>query len=191
MMPHLLELFLRFLLIGLMGFGGGNAILPLIVDTVRAMGGFDDETIAEMLALAQTSPGAIAINAATYTGLNTAGAIGVLVALTAIITPSFALVFMAVHLLERNRDSLVVNAAFTGIRPVTVAFVAAAVIYIGELSIFNGNMDVSSVQEMGWQFLAPIPVGIFVVSAVLGGRFKLNPIIPVVAGGVIGALCLK
>jgi chromate transporter len=186
-MPFLWELFLRFLLIGIVGFGGGTAILPLVVETARDIG-FGDEQIAEMLTLTQVSPGALAINAATYCGYTSAGFFGAAVAIVGIILPSFILVTIAFYFLKRFQDSLAINAAFMGIRPVTVAFVAAAMIYIAEVSLFTGDLSVSTIVEKGVAFIAPIPLAIFAVAAVLGGRFKISPILLVLAGGAVGVI---
>jgi hypothetical protein len=83
---------------------------------------------------------------------------------------------------------LAVNAAFMGIRPVTVAFVATAMVYIAEVSLFNGNVNADVIREMGLSFIAPAPLAIFVVAAILGGRFKVSPILLMLAGGAVGAV---
>ncbi len=190
-MNELLSLFLVFLRIDLVGFGGGYAMLPLIFQSVQEFGMMSAQEFADLVALSQVTPGPVAINAATYVGFNTAGFAGAAVATLGIVTPSFILVYLVAHFLERFKESTIIESAFTGIRPATVGLIAAAFIYICEASVFYGSFSFENIMRMGYHYIEPIGLVILVIAAVANGKFKINPIILTLAGGAAGIFLLS
>ena len=91
-----LKLFLLFAKIGVVGFGGGNAMLPLIYQGANNLNLMSESEFSNLVAIAQVTPGPIAVNAATYVGYNTAGFAGALVATFGVALPSFVLVMISV-----------------------------------------------------------------------------------------------
>jgi chromate transporter len=123
----LLELFYAFVRIGLFAFGGGDATLPLIqkiiIDELNwlSAGEFN-----QVVAIAQLTPGPIAINAATYVGYRLAGVLGATVATVAVCLPSIVLVLIVMRILTRFAANSNVDKFLKGLRPAVIALIAAA-----------------------------------------------------------------
>ena len=83
------DLFLGFLKVGLFSFGGAYAAIPLIRDVVLHYGWLDDEILAYMIAVSESTPGPIMVNMATYVGSMTAGIPGALIATFSVVLPAF------------------------------------------------------------------------------------------------------
>ena len=182
-----LLIFWMFFRIGLFGFGGGYAILPLIFQSVQQFGIMTHEEFADLTAISQITPGPIALNAAIFTGINAAGIPGAVVAMLAITLPSLILVSIVVRFLDRFKESAAISAAMGGIRPATIGLIASAAIFIGAPSLFNGGFDIKSLSEMGIHYFNLAPVIIFFCCILLNGKWKVHPLILVALGGAAGA----
>jgi len=125
----LINLFLTFVKIGLVGFGGGYAIITLIQQELMAFGWITADEFANIAAISQMTPGPIAVNAATYVGYRVGGFWGSFLATFGVSLPSFILVMLAAHFILKFKTSHVVESCMKGIRPVTVAFIATAAIF--------------------------------------------------------------
>ena len=99
-MNILLKLFLTFLKIGAVSFGGGYSMIPLIRDEVLTNGWATEEAFMNFIAVAESTPGPIAINMATYIGSTQYGFIGSLVATLGIVLPSFIIILLIVALFK-------------------------------------------------------------------------------------------
>ena len=91
-MSILIRLFLTFAKIGALGFGGGMAILALIYQSMQQFGNIDAAEFAELFAISQATPGPMAVNAATFSGFETAGIAGAAAATLGVLIPSFILI---------------------------------------------------------------------------------------------------
>ena len=98
-MELIAKLFLTFAKIGLIGFGGGMAILPLIYQSVSEFNSIDPDEFANLFAISQATPGPLAVNAATFTGFETAGVAGALAATIGVAFPRFIVVAVCVKYL--------------------------------------------------------------------------------------------
>lgn len=183
-----LSLFAVFFRIGLFGFGGGLAMLPLIFQSVQSFGIMSHEEFSNLVALSQVTPGPMAVNAATYVGFNFAGIPGALVSTFGVCLPAFLLMMIVFRFIERFNDSRGIQGAFVGIRPVTVGLIAAAVIYVSETVLVNGSLLSTELFTAGLTFFNFVPICIFVVTIVLVGVFKMRPIRVMILMGVAGAL---
>lgn len=168
-----LQLFFVFAKIGLFGFGGGMAMLPIIYQGARQFGLMSADEFSNLVAISQVTPGPMAVNAATYVGFNCAGYGGALAATIGVALPSFVLVTLACYFINRFKESKILDSAFAGIRPVTVGLIASAVIFMGQSAFAQLN---------------PVSIAIAVVTVVLAGKFKVSPIPIVIGAGVIGAI---
>ncbi len=126
-----LKLFLVFAKIGVVGFGGGNAMLPIIYQGARDFGLMSKAEFTNLVAIAQVTPGPIAVNAATYVGYSSAGTGGALAATLGVSLPSFALVILVYNFITKFSSAKLVEGAFEGIRPVTAGLMATAVYFVG------------------------------------------------------------
>ncbi len=182
------SLFTMFFRIGLFGFGGGLAMLPLIFQSVQAFGIMSAEEFSNLVALSQVTPGPMAVNAATYVGFNFAGLFGALVATLGVCLPSFILMMIAFRFIERFRESNGIQGAFAGIRPVTVGLIGAAVIFVSETVLINGPLISEKLFTSGLGYFNLMPLVIFAVTVLLVGVFKMRPIRVMIIMGVAGAL---
>ena len=182
-----LRLFLTFLKIGFVGFGGGMAILPLIYQGVSKFMDLTQADFADLFGISQATPGPIAINAATFVGFKAGGVLGSLSATLGVVIPSFILVTLASSILKKHRDNPLVEGAFVGIRPITVGMIAAGVCYIASGALFEA--DVSGMAGMAeiMGAIDPIALILALVSGVLVYTKKLGAIQLIIGMGVLGA----
>jgi len=116
-MKELIKIFLTFLKIGAFTFGGGYAMIPLIQkEAVENNHWVTDEDILDIVAIAESTPGPIAINAATFVGYHTRGLAGALAATFGVVLPSFVTIFVIFYILQAFQDNRTVQYAFRGIR---------------------------------------------------------------------------
>ena len=124
---RLWQLFLTFLKIGGFTFGGGYAMIPLIQkETVENKGWITDEDILEIIAIAESTPGPIAINAATFVGYRTAGFWGAVCATIGVVLPSFLIILGVSYVLREFQEIRAVQYAFNGIRAGVLALLFKA-----------------------------------------------------------------
>ncbi len=181
-------LFTVFFRIGLFGFGGGLAMLPLIFQSVQDFGIMTAQEFSELVALSQVTPGPMAVNAATYVGFNYAGIAGALAATFGVCLPAFLLTLIVATFLEKFNDSTVIQGAFSGIRPVTVGLIASASIIISETVLVKGAWVSQQLLSMGLEFFNLVPIVLFAVTVLLVGLLKMKPIRVMLLMGAAGAL---
>lgn len=124
---RLWTLFLTFLKIGAFTFGGGYAMIPLIQqEAAQKRGWVTDEDILEIVAIAESTPGPIAINAATFVGQRVAGLPGAFAATFGVVLPSFVIISVISLLLREFAGLRAVKYAFFGIRAGVLALILKA-----------------------------------------------------------------
>ena len=124
-----LKLFTTFLKIGAFTFGGGYAMIPLIQHEVAEKNKWiTDEDILEIVAIAESTPGPIAINSATFFGYRVCGVLGSLVSTLGVVLPSFIIILTISFVLAAFQEFRAVQYAFMGIRAGVLALVLKALI---------------------------------------------------------------
>ena len=124
-----LRLFLIFLKIGAFTFGGGYAMIPLIeYETAEKRDLIEKEEISDIVAIAESTPGPIAINSATFIGYRTCGVLGSVAATLGVVLPSCVIILVIAFFLRRIMQYRVVQYAFFGIRAGVLALIVKAVI---------------------------------------------------------------
>jgi chromate transporter len=127
MKNRLLEIFLTFLKIGATTFGGGYAMIPLIRhDVVDKKNWLSEEELMEILTIAESTPGPIAINVATYTGYKIKGIWGSVLATFGVVLPSFFIILAISYIYEQFKDNQIVVAAFMGIKAAVALLILTA-----------------------------------------------------------------
>ena len=165
-----LELFWSFFQIGLFSIGGGYAAMPLIQNQVvdihpwLTMTGF-----ADIMAIAEMTPGPIAVNSATFVGIRIAGIPGALVATFGCILPSCILVTAIARLYLKYRNMSVLQGVLGSLRPAVVAMIASAGISILQTAFWGG----AAVTFSGISWLM---VALFVVAFLLLQTHRIGPI---------------
>ncbi len=171
MQNHFLSLFVSFSKIGLFGFGGGYAMLPLIShEVVNARGWAEVHEFADMVAISQMTPGPVALNAATYVGFTLEGVPGSIVATGAVCLPPVVLMYCVCRFFLSMKDSPRVAGAMRLLRPTVVGLVFAAALFL-----MNGSTFVDF-----WS------VAIFAAAFGATVFLRAHPILVLVAAGVIG-----
>lgn len=124
-----LQLLLSFMKIGVVTFGGGYAMIPIIENEVsKKRKWISDSDLIDVVALSESTPGPIAICAASFIGFKTAGLIGAFMATFGVVLPSFVIIFLISLLLNNFADLDIVKYAFTGIRAGVLALIIKAVV---------------------------------------------------------------
>ena len=169
-MLELLKIFYSFFKIGLFTFGGGFAMIPLIErEVIERRGWIEKESFVEMLVLAQSAPGPIALNTAVFVGYKVQGFAGAMVAVLGVVIPSFSVILLVAVFFADVRYNPVVDAAFKGMRPAVVALIVAPLMGI--------------VKGMAWWGMAVVvAVGLAV------WYFGISPVMLLVAGAVAGLI---
>lgn len=123
----LLTLFLTFLKIGAFTFGGGYAMIPLIQkDISEKRGWITDKEILDIIAIAESTPGPIAVNTATFVGYKIRGFWGSLLCTLGVVIPSFLIITLIAFVLKEFQELKVVQYAFFGIRAGILALIIKA-----------------------------------------------------------------
>lgn len=182
-------LFLLFAKIGIFTFGGGYAMIPLFQDelvTSRAL--MTPSEFANLIALAQVTPGPIGLNAATYIGMQQAGIPGALAGTLGISLPSLTVGLLVAFTLKKFQNNKFVAAAIYGIRPVTLGLIAAAIIFFAETSIFATPLD--NLWTSGENFrICWQGTLIFALTIIISQIWqKINPIWLILGGAILGCL---
>ncbi|MEE1186622.1 MAG: chromate transporter [Acutalibacteraceae bacterium] len=122
-------LFLTFLKIGAFTFGGGYAMIPIIQrEVVEKRHWISEDDILDIIAIAESTPGPIAINSATFVGYKTAGVFGAFLATSGVVLPSFIIIYFLSFVLRQFEQFKVVKFAFNGIRAGVLALIINALI---------------------------------------------------------------
>ena len=123
----LAKLFATFFKIGAFTFGGGYAMIPLIQkETVETHKWITDDDILEIIAIAESTPGPIAINSATFVGYRTCGVLGAAAATLGVVLPSFLIILGISYVLREFQELKAVQYAFNGIRAGVLALLFKA-----------------------------------------------------------------
>lgn len=195
------RLFIAFAKVGLLGFGGGLAIVRLIYDSIQPFMDMSREMFANIVAISQITPGPLAVNTATYVGYETAGIGGAAAATLGVVLPEFIIMSLVVRMLQQFRDSKWVNGALNGIRPATIGLIGAAAVTLiapavaGESRLGRGlltKLGVDITQGFAAGFFG-LPVDItallmIALTVVLMVRYKKSPIFVLLLMGCMGAV---
>lgn len=174
-----LQLFLSFLQIGALSFGGGYASMPLIeAQIVTSHGWLTMTEFSNLVTIAEMTPGPIAVNAATFVGTKVAGVLGALVATAGCILPACVLVMLIARLYLKYRNLTVLQSVLGSLRPAVVAMIASA----GLTILMNAFWGSRTVVLANTNY---VMVAIFLLSFVLLRKTKLSPIAVMVLAGVL------
>ena len=155
------ELFVTFFKIGLFTFGGGYAMISIVEDEcVNKRKWISEDEMLNLIIIAESTPGPIAINCATYTGYKVKGFLGALVSTIAMALPSFIIIFLISTILDNFLEIKLISYAFTGIK-VGVGFL---IVDAGEK--MAKSIDIKSFKALilAFSFIAIILINIFNLS---------------------------
>jgi chromate transporter len=172
----LIKLFVSFILIGFGAYGGGLVTIPLIQhELVAGRHWLEFDQMAQILAIAQMTPGPIAVNAATFTGFRLSGILGSMIATAAVVLPSILILVLLVPQIEKLKKNKYMNKFGQGIQLGVLSLILFAV----------GSYGYAAIR--GWLDLM-IAAGAFLFLIAFEG--KLHPIIAILICGLIGIFVL-
>lgn len=180
-----LDLFLGFLRVGCFSFGGAYGAIPLIRDVALSYGWLDDETLAYMIAVSESTPGPIMVNLATYVGSSQAGLGGAVLATLAVVLPSFLVILLAAAVLKNLLENQYVKAVLGGLKPCVIGIILATGVY---MTVHNG------ISGMGKPGLDLRPAAITaILAAVMWGakpvlKRKVSPLALIAVSACLGIL---
>ncbi len=125
---------------GLFSIGGGLATLPFLYKISDRTGWYTYHDLMDILAVSESTPGAIGVNMATYVGYITASVPGALSATIGLITPSIVIILIVARILEQFRENKYVQLAFYGLKPASMGLIFAAGFSVAEIVFLNTSM---------------------------------------------------
>ena len=120
-----LDLFLGFLKVGLFSFGGAYGAIPLIKDVVMHYKWMNEEQMANIIAISESTPGPIMVNLATYVGSIKGGILGSVIATLAVVMPAFFVILIVMFLLRKILDNPYTQAVLRGLKPCIIGIIMA------------------------------------------------------------------
>ena len=178
----LLELFGRFFFVGLFAVGGGLATLPFLQSMGETTGWFGASTIADMVAISESTPGPLGVNMATYVGFQVAGVPGSVVGALGLITPSVIVILIVAHFLKKFRDSKYVQWAFYGLRAASLGLIVAACWAVAKLALFSADKFGGVFQSLRYEHIS---LGVLVFIGVQCFK-KIHPIVFIAIAAAAG-----
>ena len=184
----LLELFLTFLEIGAVSFGGGYAMISLIKDRALAHNWLTEDELLNMIAVSESTPGPIAVNIATFVGSKTAGLPGALLATLGVVLPSFIIILLIAVLIKNFIKLKPVSAFLRGARP----SIAGLILATASTLILSSLLGISTLDNLriAVDYRAVGIIAFLIVASIVYKRaFKrqLSPIITIVFSALLGA----
>lgn len=169
-MKILLEMFLTFAKVGVMTFGGGYAMLPILQrEVVENKGWAREEELMDYFAIGQCTPGVIAVNTATFIGQKNKGILGGILATLGVVFPSLIIISLLAGVIEAFSHLQWVQNAFGGIRVCVCVLILNAVVKLFKKAVVDiPTLIIFILVAIGSLFLNVSPV-IFVVLAAFAG----------------------
>ena len=133
-----LELFFSFLMIGFTSFGG-LSMIPLISGEMLSHGWMTAAEVADIVAIAEMTPGPLGLNCATFAGARTAGMLGAIVASVGVLFPTLTVTMLSAMFLEKFKQNRLMDGALYGIRPVCIGMISAVIIQQSMVN-YAGNL---------------------------------------------------
>lgn len=173
-----LQLFLSFLQIGALSFGGGYAAMPLLQEQIVTRRNWLTLTeFSDLITISQMTPGPIAVNSATFVGVRLAGIPGALAATLGCVLPSCILVTLIAKLYLKYRSLSLLQGVLESLRPAVVAMIASS----GVMILFGALWaDIVTLHTTDWLMAI-----IFFISFLLLRKTKFSPILVMILSGIL------
>ncbi|MBQ7172894.1 MAG: chromate transporter [Clostridia bacterium] len=190
-MNILLDLFLTFLKIGAVSFGGGYGMLALIREECLTHAWLTEEQLLNFIAVSESTPGPIAVNLATFIGSSQAGFPGALLATLGVILPAFCILLLVSALLGNFLKKPAVQGVLSGVRPAVVGLIlgTGVTLFLSVVCGLSGGVfhfDWRSLLVFG--LVAAVGIGLPLLPALKKKNFKLSPILLILFSALLGVL---
>lgn len=184
-MMILWDLFITFFKIGILTFGGGYAMIPMIESEAIAKGWISSEMLINFLAVSESTPGSFAVNISTFIGNSQAGFMGAMVATLGVVTPSFIIIIIVFQFYRKFITNRYVMGVMVGLRAVVVGLIFSVAIglFYDELITIGEKVPVNYVSLILFAILFAVQFGYKKIT-----KRKLNPILFIVIAAILGII---
>ena len=183
-----LELFLQFLKIGAVSFGGGYGMISIINETVVDCGWLTSEEFLNFVAVSESTPGPIAVNMATFVGASQGGILGAFVATLGVILPAYLIMLLIATVIKNFLQLAGVKATLGGIRPAVVGLIVAT----GATMVLSAVCGISTIADtfaFDWKALVILGVLLAINLPVFIKKKKiLSPVVLILISAVLGMI---
>jgi chromate transporter len=179
-----LQLIYEFFKTGLFAIGGGLATIPFLSSMADRYPWFDQAMLSDIIAVSESTPGPIGINAATYAGYQAAGIPGAITATLSLTAPSFIIIGLIAKALNRFNENAYVRFAFHGLRPAVVGLIGMAWFSVFKIALLTGGRFAESrlwADLFNWKALL-----LFLVMLLAIQRFNRHPLLYITASAIVG-----
>ncbi|MDD6484602.1 MAG: chromate transporter [Clostridiales bacterium] len=202
MLKTLLLVYYEFFKVGLFSIGGGLATVPFLKEIAMRYDWFDLDMLSTMIAVAESTPGAIGVNMATYSGFVAghsagglmAGLVGCVISTLGLISPAIIVITLVSKAYKKFRDNHLVQSGFYGVRPAVTGMIASAGLIIIQAAFLKGSIPAyTGIWTWVREFLGIVDykaVILFAAAFIALRKIKVHPIWFIVTGGVLGAVFL-
>lgn len=181
-----LELFITFLLIGAISFGGGYGMISIIRETILTKNWLTENQFLNFIAICESTPGPIAVNMATFIGFEKGGITGSLLATIGVILPSFIIILIVATILKKVFNNPIINAIIQGIKPCIIALIlsTALIMLLKNFFDFSTFKDSFSINYK--------EICIFFILVIIGSIYKkiskktISPILMIITSAILG-----
>ena len=185
----LLLLFVEFFKTGLFAVGGGLATVPFIRDMGATYGWITEFELANIIAIAESTPGPIGVNTATYVGYLACGIPGAILATLGLVTPSVIIIILVAKAIRKYSDSYLVQSLFKALRPAAIGLITAAGFSLLLTSLGVKANFIRFAFSANWYSLLKLGIyGVFTFFAFWKKTAKIHPLFFILAGGALGAI---
>ena len=181
-----LRLFYEFFKVGLFSVGGGLATIPFLTYLGNRTGWFTSGQLADMIAIAESTPGPLGVNMATYVGFTSGGVPGGIAATLGLICPCIIIILIIARFLQKFRQSKVVDGVFYGLRAASVALITAAMLQVARIAFTRYDMLSPNSWEFHW--LAGLLAAVIFVLIKFTPLKKLHPICFIGLAALVGII---
>ena len=176
---ELLKIFWIFFKIGLFTFGGGYAMIPLIIQEMQVHNYLTETQLFQFIGIAESTPGPFAINIATFTGFENFGFLGALFATLGVVLPSFIIILIIASISDKFIKHPIIQKVLEVLAPAIIGFILAAALNVTLSSIFTDMHDFN----FSWQALV-IFITVSLLSVTLKKKFP--PLLLILISGLLG-----
>lgn len=183
----MLRLIWEFFKTGLFAVGGGMATIPFLQDMAKNYGWFSEADLLDMIAVSESTPGAIGINIATFAGFKSYGFPGAILATISLITGPILIVLIISRMMAKFKNSQTIENMFTTIRPSTAGLILGAMSSVMVITLFDVNLFRASGNII--DLLRPIPIALFAVFLFALIKFKkIHPLAIIAISAILGVV---
>lgn len=178
-------LIFEFFKTGLFAMGGGLATIPFLNEMSIKYGWFTSEMLSTMIAVSESTPGAIGINMSTYVGYILFKVPGAIASTFALVAPSIIVITIIANMMEKFQDSKTINYIFSGLKPAVIGLILAAClnIFIGALLDVNLYNSTNNIKDL---FKLNSIILLIVLLAIQNKYKKIHPIFIITISAIIG-----